>query len=87
MVEIVTVGRRGFISGGAALATIGARASPRAGQFSTAALDHYRRICIACREAGITPMVTFHHFTSPRWIAGRGGWLVREMRPRLDRRM
>ena len=51
-----------------------ARIEPEPGHFSTAALDHYRRICIACREAGITPMVTFHHFTSPRWIAGRGGW-------------
>ena len=51
-----------------------ARIEPEPGQFSTAALDHYRRICIACREAGVTPMVTFHHFTSPRWIAARGGW-------------
>ena len=51
-----------------------ARVEPEPGQFSLAALDHYRRICAACREAGITPMVTFHHFTSPRWVAGRGGW-------------
>lgn len=51
-----------------------ARIEPDPGQFSAAALDHYRRLCAACREAGITPMVTFHHFTSPRWIAARGGW-------------
>ena len=28
----------------------------------------------ACHEHGLTPMVTFHHFTSPRWIAAAGGW-------------
>lgn len=51
-----------------------ARIEPAPGEFSQAALDHYRRICIACRELGIEPVVTFHHFTSPRWIAARGGW-------------
>ena len=28
----------------------------------------------ACRENGLTPMVTFWHFTSPRWFAALGGW-------------
>jgi len=51
-----------------------ARIEPEAGEFSQATLDHYRRICIACREYGIEPVVTFHHFTSPRWIAALGGW-------------
>jgi len=27
-----------------------------------------------CHEHGITPVVTFHHFTSPRWVAAQGGW-------------
>ncbi len=39
-----------------------------------AALDHYRRMCDACRERGLDPIVTFHHFTTPRWVAARGGW-------------
>lgn len=51
-----------------------ARIEPEQGHFSQAALDHYRAICIACHEAGIAPVVTFHHFTSPRWIAAMGGW-------------
>jgi beta-glucosidase len=51
-----------------------ARIEPEEGHFSTAALEHYRRMCAALRERGITPIVTFHHFTSPRWIAARGGW-------------
>ena len=51
-----------------------ARLEPAPGEFSQAMLDYYRRICIACREQGIEPVVTLHHFTSPRWIAGMGGW-------------
>ncbi|MEO5734961.1 MAG: family 1 glycosylhydrolase [Rubrivivax sp.] len=51
-----------------------ARIEPERGEFSEAALAHYRRICVACREAGITPVVTLHHFTSPRWVAAMGGW-------------
>jgi beta-glucosidase len=50
------------------------RIEPAEGEFSFAALDHYRRMCAACREAGIEPVVTFHHFTTPRWLARRGGW-------------
>jgi beta-glucosidase len=51
-----------------------ARIEPESGEFSQAALDHYRRMCVACRANGIEPIVTFHHFTSPRWVAGMGGW-------------
>ena len=51
-----------------------ARIEPERGHFSAAMLAHYRRICVACREAGIEPVVTFHHFTSPRWVAALGGW-------------
>jgi beta-glucosidase len=50
------------------------RIEPAEGEFSVSALDHYRRICAACRERGIDPVVTFHHFTTPRWLCARGGW-------------
>ena len=50
------------------------RIEPEPGELSQAAIEYYRRICIACHEAGITPVVTLHHFTSPRWIAAMGGW-------------
>ena len=50
------------------------RIEPAEGEFSTAALDHYRRICAACHDRGVSPVVTFHHFTTPRWLADRGGW-------------
>ena len=39
-----------------------------------AALDHYRRMCAACHERGVSPVVTFHHFATPRWLSARGGW-------------
>ena len=52
------------------------RIEPEDGEFSMAALDHYRRMCDACRARGLDPIVTFHHFTTPRWVAARGGWTV-----------
>jgi beta-glucosidase len=51
-----------------------ARVEPEPGSFSRAALEHYRRVAAACRDHGLAPMVTFWHFTSPRWLAARGGW-------------
>jgi beta-glucosidase len=50
------------------------RIEPADGEFSQAALDHYARQCEALVEAGIAPVVTFHHFTSPLWVADQGGW-------------
>ena len=50
------------------------RIEPERGEYSIAALNHYRRVLAVCHEHGITPMVTFHHFTSPRWLAIDGGW-------------
>lgn len=51
-----------------------ARIEPEEGKFSLASLEYYRRICASCREVGIVPIVTYHHFTSPRWLAAKGGW-------------
>ncbi|MFE2105850.1 glycoside hydrolase family 1 protein [Kitasatospora sp. NPDC059463] len=51
-----------------------ARIEPEPGVFSRAALAHYRRMVEGARERGLRPMVTLHHFTSPRWFADRGGW-------------
>jgi beta-glucosidase len=51
-----------------------ARIEPERGHFSVSALDHYRRMLAACHENGVAPMVTFYHFSSPRWFAAMGGW-------------
>jgi beta-glucosidase len=50
------------------------RIEPEDGEHSVAALDRYARQCEALLEAGIEPVVTFHHFTTPRWLADQGGW-------------
>lgn len=51
-----------------------ARIEPEPGLISQAALDHYARMADACMTAGLVPIVTLHHFTSPLWLAQRGGW-------------
>ncbi|WP_368498565.1 glycoside hydrolase family 1 protein [Herbiconiux sp. A18JL235] len=51
-----------------------ARIEPEEGQFSKAELAHYRRMIDATLERGMTPVVTLHHFTNPRWFADDGGW-------------
>jgi beta-glucosidase len=51
-----------------------ARVEPEEGQFSRAALDHYRRVLACCHDHGIAPCVTYHHFTSPAWAVADGGW-------------
>jgi beta-glucosidase len=51
------------------------RIEPAPGEFSRAALGHYRRVLTAVRDTGMTALVTLHHFTLPRWFAARGGWL------------
>jgi len=51
-----------------------ARIEPEDGFFSDAALAHYQRCIDACCAKGIKPVVTFHHFTLPRWITARGGF-------------
>jgi beta-glucosidase len=51
-----------------------ARIEPERGHFSLSAIEHYRRVLAACLENEVTPMVTFYHFSSPRWFAAMGGW-------------
>jgi beta-glucosidase len=50
------------------------RIEPEEGEFNLSELEHYRRMLAACRQHGITPMVTYHHFSSPRWLMRYGGW-------------
>jgi beta-glucosidase len=50
------------------------RVQPEENWFSRAEIEHYRRVLGTCREKGLAPIVTFHHFTSPRWVIASGGW-------------
>lgn len=53
-----------------------ARIEPAEGEFSAVMLDHYKRVIAGCRDRGLVPLVTFNHFTAPRWFAAQGGWEV-----------
>ena len=51
-----------------------ARIEPEKGLFSQAMLDHYKAVIDGCRARGLTPIVTYSHFTAPRWFSAQGGW-------------
>ncbi|WP_408587525.1 family 1 glycosylhydrolase [Novosphingobium sp.] len=50
------------------------RIEPEKGLFSRAMLDHYARIVDGCRARGLAPVLTYSHFTAPRWFSAQGGW-------------
>lgn len=51
-----------------------ARIEPEEGCFSNAELEHYRRMLAVCHEHNLTPLVTYSHFSLPRWFAMKGAW-------------
>jgi beta-glucosidase len=62
-----------------------ARVEPAPGEFSVAALQHYRRMLACCREHMVVPILTFHHFTLPMWVHEAGGFASPQF-PRLFER-
>ncbi len=50
------------------------RLEPERGRFDAVAIAHYHQVFASLRRHGLRPLVTLHHFTSPLWIADRGGW-------------
>ena len=46
-------------------------------EFDRQALDHYVAMFHACREHGLEPVVTLHHFVHPAWL-GADPWLEEE---------
>lgn len=51
-----------------------ARIEPEEGRFDDREIEHYRQVLHCCREHGVTPIVTLHHFSSPAWLIHKGGW-------------
>ncbi|MDA8343324.1 MAG: family 1 glycosylhydrolase [Actinomycetota bacterium] len=51
-----------------------ARVEPAEGEIDRAALDHYRSVLAGCRDRGMEPLLTLHHFTHPAWL-GEEFWL------------
>lgn len=51
-----------------------ARIEPIEGSFDENEIKHYLNVIDACHERNIEPIVTLHHFTSPKWLIEKGGW-------------
>jgi len=51
-----------------------ARIEPEEGKIDEGEIEHYRDMIRVCRENGIEPIVTLHHFSSPAWLIRKGGW-------------
>ena len=51
-----------------------ARIEPEEGKFDDREIEHYRSVIRFCRENGVEPVVTLHHFSSPVWLIRKGGW-------------
>jgi len=51
-----------------------ARIEPEEGRFDEKEIEHYRNVIRCCRDSGVEPIVTLHHFTSPAWLIRKGGW-------------
>ncbi|MEU6789489.1 family 1 glycosylhydrolase [Nonomuraea angiospora] len=57
-----------------------ARVEPVPGEFSRAELAHYRRMIDTALDLGLTPVITLHHFTNPRWFS----WLADDATQRFQ---
>ena len=49
-----------------------ARIEPEEGRRDPAAIEHYRAVLTAARDAGVAPWVCLHHFTLPGWFTEIG---------------
>ena len=50
------------------------RLEPEPGRYDEDAIAHYHAVVDALIAAGITPMITLHHFTNPLWFEDLGGF-------------
>ena len=51
-----------------------ARIEPIQGTFDKKEVEHYKDVLNYCHEKSVTPIVTLHHFSSPKWLISEGGW-------------
>ncbi len=50
-----------------------ARIEPEQGKFDQKEIEHYRKVIQALRQRGMEPFVTLYHWTTPVWLAEKGG--------------
>lgn len=51
-----------------------ARIEPKKGVFDEKEMNHYNDVIDYCINRKIEPVVTLHHFSSPKWLIEEGGW-------------
>ncbi len=51
-----------------------ARIEPEKGKFDEKEMQHYLDVIACCKANKVEPIVTLHHFTSPKWLICEGGW-------------
>ena len=51
-----------------------ARIEPQPGVYDEKEIAHYRGVLECCHAHQVEPIVTMHHFTSPKWLIEQGGW-------------
>ncbi|MFH1424001.1 MAG: family 1 glycosylhydrolase [Candidatus Nealsonbacteria bacterium] len=57
------------------------RIMPKPWVINQAVLDQYRQMLVILRQAGISTMVTLHHFTNPIWFVEQGDWIKAPLEP------
>lgn len=50
------------------------RLEPEEGKIGEEAYERYAEMIAECERIGLLPMLTLHHFTSPFWLAEKGGF-------------
>ncbi|MBN1495555.1 MAG: family 1 glycosylhydrolase [Spirochaetes bacterium] len=61
------------------------RIQPDIDSFDRDTLEHYRDEIGQLKKAGITPLVTLHHFSNPIWMEDSGGWIDESSIHRFER--
>ena len=51
-----------------------ARIQPEPDAWEEKEVEHYRNVLKCCHDNGVRPIVTMHHFSSPKWLISQGGW-------------
>lgn len=51
-----------------------ARIQPEPDTWDEAEVQHYRNVLDCCYANHVLPIVTMHHFSSPKWLISQGGW-------------
>ena len=51
------------------------RVEPNEGSYDNDAINHYVEKAKKLIFNNITPIITFHHFTTPKWLFNKGSWL------------